>query len=48
MPLAIAIGSNLRRSPCLDATVIDRVASFSIYNHMLAPTHFGDPVFPQK
>jgi len=41
--IEIAIGTNLRKSPFFDATVADGVASFSVYNHMLAPAHFGDP-----
>lgn len=43
MSFQIAIGSNVRKSPYFDATVADRVASFSIYNHMLIPDHHGDP-----
>ena len=43
MPFDIAIGCNLRKSPYFDATVADGVASFSAYNHMLIPAHFGDP-----
>lgn len=42
MPFEIAIGCNVRKSPYFDATVADGVVSFSIYNHMLAPAHFGD------
>ena len=44
MSFQIAIGCNVRKSPFFDATVADGVASFSIYNHMLAPSHFGDAV----
>jgi len=40
----IAIGSNVRKSPYFDATVEDGIESFSIYNHMFIPAHFGDPV----
>jgi len=43
MSFQIAIGSNIRKSPYFDATVAHGVASFSIYNHMLIPAHFGDP-----
>lgn len=43
MPFDIAIGCNVRQSPFFEATVADGVKSFSIYNHMLAPAHFGDP-----
>ena len=43
MSFQIAIGCNVRKSPYFDATVADGVASFSVYNHMLAPAHFGDP-----
>jgi hypothetical protein len=41
--IEIAIGTNLRKSPFFDATLADGVASFSVYNHLLAPAHFGDP-----
>ena len=44
MSFQIAVGSNIRKSPYFDATVADGVASFSVYNHMFAPSHFGDPV----
>ena len=43
MPFEIAIGCNVRKSPYFDATVNDGVRSFSVYNHMYAPSHFGDP-----
>ena len=43
MSIEVAIGTNLRKSPFFDATVADGVGSFSVYNHMLAPAHFGDP-----
>lgn len=43
MPHQIGIGPNLRKSPFFDATVRDGVRSFSVYNHMLIPGHFGDP-----
>ncbi len=39
----IGIGPNLRKSAYFDATVRDGVQSFSVYNHMLIPGHFGDP-----
>jgi aminomethyltransferase len=42
VPFEIAVGSNLRKSPYFDATVAHGVASFSVYNHMLIPAHFGD------
>jgi len=42
MSFEIAIGCNLRKSPYFEATVADGVVSFSVYNHMLAPAHFGD------
>ncbi len=42
MPFHIAIGPNIRKSPFFDATVADGVTSFSVYNHMLIPSHFGD------
>ncbi|MEM8848975.1 MAG: glycine cleavage system protein T [Pseudomonadota bacterium] len=37
------IGPNIRKSPFFDATVADGVRSFSVYNHMYIPGHFGDP-----
>jgi aminomethyltransferase len=43
MSFQIAIGCNVRKSPYFDATVADGVVSFSVYNHMFAPAHFGDP-----
>jgi aminomethyltransferase len=43
MSFEISIGCNVRKSPYFDATVADGVKSFSIYNHMFAPSHFGDP-----
>ena len=43
MSFEIALGCNIRKSPYFDATVADGVKSFSVYNHMLAPAHFGDP-----
>ena len=43
MPFEIAIGCNVRKSPYFDTTVNDNVRSFSVYNHMYAPSHFGDP-----
>jgi len=43
MSFTIGIGPNLRKSPYFNATVRDGVRSFSVYNHMLIPGHFGDP-----
>jgi glycine cleavage system aminomethyltransferase T len=43
MSFQISVGCNVRKSPYFDATVADGVASFSVYNHMFAPAHFGDP-----
>lgn len=43
MTFAISIGSNIRKSPYFDSTVADGVQSFSVYNHMYIPGHFGDP-----
>ena len=43
MSFEIGIGPNLRKSPFFDATVRDGAKSFSVYNHMLIPGHFGDP-----
>ncbi|MEM9432687.1 MAG: glycine cleavage T C-terminal barrel domain-containing protein [Pseudomonadota bacterium] len=41
--LSIGLGSNIRKSPFYEATLRDGVQSFSVYNHMLIPAHFGDP-----
>ena len=43
MSFQVSIGCNVRKSPFFDATVADGVKSFSVYNHMFAPAHFGDP-----
>ena len=43
MTFEIAIGPNIRKSAYFDATVRDGVRSFSVYNHMYIPGHFGDP-----
>jgi glycine cleavage system aminomethyltransferase T len=43
MAYLIGLGPNLRKSAFFDATVRDGVRSFSVYNHMLIPGHFGDP-----
>jgi len=43
MAFSLGIGSNIRKSPYFDATVADGVQSFSVYNHMYIPAHFGDP-----
>ncbi len=43
MSFEIAVGCNIRKSPYFDATVADGVRAFSVYNHMLAPSHFGNP-----
>ncbi|MCY1125897.1 glycine cleavage system protein T [Frigidibacter sp. RF13] len=43
MTFEIAIGSNIRKSPYFAATLRAGVRSFSVYNHMYIPAHFGDP-----
>ncbi|GAA5077914.1 glycine cleavage system protein T [Roseibacterium beibuensis] len=43
MSYSIHIGPNIRKSPYFEATVADGVQSFSVYNHMFIPGHFGDP-----
>lgn len=43
MNFELAIGANLRKSPYYEATLQAGVKSFSVYNHMLIPAHFGDP-----
>ncbi|MGH1416191.1 MAG: glycine cleavage T C-terminal barrel domain-containing protein [Pelagimonas sp.] len=43
MTFSIGIGPNIRKSAYFDATVRDGVRSFSVYNHMYIPAHFGDP-----
>ena len=39
----IAINPRLRKSPFFDATVKAGVTEFTVYNHMLMPTSYGDP-----
>ena len=41
---AMAIGPRVRQSAFFDATVAAGVKSFTIYNHMYLPVHFGDPL----
>ncbi len=43
MTFSIHIGPNIRTSPFFEATVADGVKTFSVYNHMAIPGHFGDP-----
>jgi aminomethyltransferase len=43
LSFSIGIGPNIRKSPYFEATVRDGVRSFSVYNHMYIPAHFGDP-----
>jgi len=43
MTFEIGIGPNIRKSPYFEASVADGVGSFSVYNHMYIPAHFGDP-----
>lgn len=43
MAFYIGIGPNIRKSPYFDSTVADGVQSFSVYNHMYLPAHFGNP-----
>lgn len=43
MTFTVGIGPNNRKSCYFDATVADGVQSFSVYNHMFIPAHFGDP-----
>ena len=44
MSYQIAVAPNLRKSPFFEATVADGVASLSVYNHMLTPAHYGNPL----
>ena len=37
-------GPRVRQSAFFDATVAAGVKSFTIYNHMYLPVHFGDPL----
>lgn len=39
----ISLGSRVRKSPFFEATVKAGVRNFSVYNHMLMPTGYGDP-----
>jgi aminomethyltransferase len=43
MSFSTHIGPNIRTSPYFEATVAAGVRSFSVYNHMYIPGHFGDP-----
>ncbi|MEM6372482.1 MAG: glycine cleavage T C-terminal barrel domain-containing protein [Pseudomonadota bacterium] len=43
MSLSISIGPNIRKSAYFDATIQEGVQSFSVYNHMLIPGHYGNP-----
>lgn len=43
MEFTLPIGPNVRKSPFFAATVAAGVKSFSVYNHMLLPGHYGDP-----
>lgn len=43
MSFTIGIGPNIRKSAYFEATVRDGVQSFSVYNHMYIPGHFGNP-----
>ena len=43
MTFSIHIGPNIRTSPYFEATVAAGVRSFSVYNHMYIPGHFGHP-----
>ena len=43
-PFAMAVGPRVRQSAFFDATVAAGVKSFTIYNHMYLPVHFGDPL----
>lgn len=40
----LSFGPRLRRSPFYDATRRWGVAGWTVYNHVLMPTHYGDPV----
>ncbi|MFS4580046.1 glycine cleavage T C-terminal barrel domain-containing protein [Phaeobacter sp. C3_T13_0] len=43
MTFNIGVGPNIRKSVYFDATVADGVSCFSVYNHMLIPSNFGNP-----
>ena len=44
MTFEIALGTRIRKTPFFHATVAAGVARFSVYNHMLMPASYGDPV----
>ena len=48
MSYSIGISPNIRKSPYFEATVADGVQSFSVYNHMYIPAHFGNPLAEYK
>ncbi|WP_296745711.1 glycine cleavage T C-terminal barrel domain-containing protein [Mesorhizobium sp.] len=43
MTFHISLGASIRKSVFFDATVADGAKSFTVYNHMYMPAHFGDP-----
>ena len=43
MSFQISPSARMRPSPFYESTVADGVKSFSVYNHMLMPTGYGDP-----
>ena len=40
---SIAPSTRLRPSPFHEATLAEGVRGFTVYNHMLMPTDYGDP-----
>ena len=42
MTYRITMGARVRKSPFFTATVAHGVTQFSVYNHMLMPTSYGD------
>ena len=42
--LGLALGSRVAKSPFFDATVAAGATHFTIYNHMLMPVSYGDPL----
>lgn len=43
MGFQLSLGARVRQSPFFEKTVADGVTAFTVYNHMLMPTGYGDP-----
>ena len=43
MPITLAIGPRVRKSPYFESARKAGLSSASVYNHMYMPTGYGDP-----